>query len=127
MPPCFLFFRGLRLVVRVVNKTRGTVLAKDAQRAVGFLDRGRGLMMRPPLPSGSGLILDPCNSIHMFFMRYALDIIFLDKHDRVVFLYNGIKPWRVGRIVRGARLAIELPEGAITRTQTTNGDEIELI
>ncbi len=108
------------------NETQGTVLADKASRAGSFLARGRGLMMSPPLPEGGGLVIDPCNSIHMFFMRYPLDIIFLDREGKVVFLYKGIKPWRVGRIVRGARMAVELPEGVIGRTGTRVGDVLSL-
>lgn len=83
-------------------------------------------MMAPPLPEGGGLVIEPCNSIHMFFMRYPLDIVFLDKAGQVVFMYRGIKPWRMGRVVRGARLAIELPEGSIERSGTEVGDQIEM-
>ena len=70
--------------------------------------------------------MDPCNSIHMFFMRYPLDIIFVSKDGRVVFMYRGIKPWRMGRVVRGAKIAIELPEGAIDRSSTQVGDRLEM-
>ena len=112
--------------MNVDNETRNTLIAGKARRADGFLARGRGLMLTLPLEKGSGLVLDPCNSIHMFFMRYPLDIIFLDKQGRVVFMYRGIKPWRVGRIVRGARLAIELPEGTIDESLTQIGDAIKI-
>lgn len=83
-------------------------------------------MMSPPLPEGGGLVIDPCGSIHMFFMRYPLDILFLNKEGRIVFMYKGIKPWRVGRIVRGAKMAIELPEGTIAGTNTQVGDTVSL-
>ncbi len=102
------------------------MLAHRARRARTFFDRGRGLMFSPPLPGGAGLVIDPCNSIHMFFMRYPLDIVFLDRQGRVVFMYEGIKPWRVGRVVRGARMAVELPEGTIAASHTQPGDEIAL-
>src|SRR6266567_3281844 len=102
--------------MRVVNRTKGTTIADTASKAANFLARGRGLMMAPPLPAGGGLVLDPCSSIHMFFMRYPLDILFLDKQEKVVFLYKGIKPWRVGRVVRGSRMAVELPEGTIAQS-----------
>ncbi len=81
-------------------------------------------MLTPQLPDGSGLVIVPCNSIHMFFMRYPLDVIFLDKSGVVIFTYHGIKPWRVGRIVKGARTAIELPAGTIARTGTEVGDTL---
>jgi len=70
------------------------------------------------------LVIEPCNSIHMFFMRYSLDVIFVDRDGRVLFLYEGIKPWRVGRLVKGARMAIELPTGTINRTNTEVGDRL---
>jgi uncharacterized protein len=112
--------------MRILNETRGTTVASNAVQASNFLTRGRGLMMAPPLPEGGGLVLDPCNAIHMFFMHYPLDIIFLDKLGSVVFMYRGIKPWRMGRIVRGAKLAIELPEGAIEASGTQVGDKVDL-
>jgi uncharacterized protein len=108
----------------ISNKTRGTTLAGAATKAATFLARGRGLMLAQQLPEGGGLVIEPCNSIHMFFMRYPLDVVFVDKEGRVVFMYEGIKPWRVGRIVRGAKLAVELPEGAIAASNTQVGDEI---
>jgi uncharacterized membrane protein (UPF0127 family) len=112
--------------MRIVNQTRGTTLAENARKAANFLARGRGLMMAPPLPEGGGLIIDPCGSIHMFFMRYPLDILFLNKEGQVVFMYKGIKPWRVGRVVRGAKMAVELPEGAIEQSKTEVGDRVSL-
>ncbi|MBF6611950.1 MAG: DUF192 domain-containing protein [Chloroflexi bacterium] len=110
----------------IYNTTRGTSLAADAVRASTFVARGRGLMFTSPLASGGGLVIEPCNSIHMFFMRYPLDILFLDKEGKVLFMYKGIKPWRVGRIVKGARMAVELPEGAIGGSGTAVGDTVAL-
>lgn len=111
-----------RYKVRIVNTTRNQILADKAQEAASFLSRGRGLMFSPPLPLGGGLVIEPCNSIHMFFMGYPLDVIFTDEGGRVLFMYKGIKPWRMGRIVRGARRAIELPEGTIESGDTQVGD-----
>lgn len=112
--------------MNITNVTRGSTLATQARRADSFTARARGLMLAPPLPEGGGLVIEPCNSIHMFFMRYPLDIVFLDKQCAVTFMYRGIKPWRLGRMVRGARLAIELPEGTIERSSTQVGDRIEM-
>src|SRR5437868_2964698 len=113
-------------IMSIVNTTRNTTLADKARRAASFVDRGRGLMLSDPLPSGGGLVIEPCNSIHMFFMRYPLDILFLDEQGKVLFMYKGIKPWRMGRIVRGARMAVELPEGVIDRTGTQLGDKLTI-
>lgn len=110
----------------IENVTRANILADKATEAASFLARGRGLMLSPPLPQGGGLVIEPCNSIHMFFMRYPLDVVFTDKEGRVVFMYRGIKPWRMGRLVRGAKRAIELPEGTVDRTSTQVGDILSL-
>src|SRR5438874_11681286 len=112
--------------MNIVNLTRQSTLADKAERADTFWSRGRGLMFTPPLPAGGGLVIEPCSSIHMFFMRYPLDILFLDKQGKVVFMYRGIKPWRLGRVVRGARLAIELPEGTIAESGTQVGDTVSI-
>jgi uncharacterized membrane protein (UPF0127 family) len=110
--------------MRIINTTRHTVLADRARKAGNFIARARGLMFSPPLDAGGGLIIDPCNSIHMLFMRYPLDVLFVDRLGRVVFMYQGIKPWRVGRIVRGAKLVVELPAGTVSTTGTQVGDEV---
>ena len=111
----------------ILNVTRGTTIATQAARAATFLARGRGLMMAPPLPEEGGLVIDPCNSIHMLFMRYPLDVLFVDKENAVVFMYAGIKPWRVGRIVGGAKLAVELPVGTIAASATQVGDKLTFV
>ncbi len=79
-------------------------------------------MFTDPMSPGEGLLIAPCNSIHMFFMRFSLDVIFINEQNRVVFMYEGIKPWRIGRIVRGAKSAIELPERTISASATQVGD-----
>jgi uncharacterized membrane protein (UPF0127 family) len=110
----------------ITNETRHQTIADKAARAGSFFARGRGLMFTAPLPVGGGLVIEPCSSIHMFFMRYPLDILFLNKQGKVVFMYRGIKPWRLGRVVRGARLAIELPEGTIAESGTQIGDTVSI-
>jgi uncharacterized protein len=110
--------------MNITNQTRGTLLATRARGARSFLARGRGLMFTDALPDGEGLVIEPCSSIHMFFMRFPLDVLFLDREGQVLFMYNGIKPWRVGRHVRGARTTVELPEGTISRTGTQVGDRV---
>lgn len=112
--------------MEILNTTKGTTIATSASQAATFLSRGRGLMMAPPLPDGGGLVIDPCNSIHMFFMRYPLDVLFIDKDGAVVFMYAGIKPWRVGRIVKGAKYAVELPVGTIESSRTQVGDTVKM-
>jgi uncharacterized membrane protein (UPF0127 family) len=85
-----------------------------------------GLMFRkaPPLDS-DGLLLEPCNSIHTFFMRYALDIVFLDRKNEVVKILRNLKPWRMTLIYFKARKTLELPAGKLP-LNIREGDILEV-
>ncbi|MFH1468796.1 MAG: DUF192 domain-containing protein [Pseudomonadota bacterium] len=112
--------------LRVLNQTRGTTLAAGARLADSWRDRFIGLMGSAALPAGEGLVLDPCSSIHMFFMRYPIDVVFASRELRVVGVVHAIRPWRMTRFYRGAQLAIELPAGTATETGTVLGDQLAL-
>jgi len=111
---------------RVRNDTRGTVLAERALRATNAWQRMVGLMFSAELPAGEALLLEPCASIHMFFMRYPIDVVFLSREHSVVGLVPTIAPWRMTRFFRGARIAVELPAGVIQRSATLLGDTLSL-
>ena len=108
----------------VVNRTRGTILAGRARRARGFLQRLLGLMGAPALPAGEALVLDPCASIHMFFMRFPIDVVFAAADLSVVAVVHAIRPWRMTRFYPSARLAIELPAGTAAASGTCLGDQL---
>jgi uncharacterized membrane protein (UPF0127 family) len=88
--------------------------------------RNRGLLGRDSLPEGEGLWITPCEAIHMFFMKFAIDVVFLDKNKRVVKIASRLKPWRVAGSFR-ARSVLELPAGTAERSGTQVGDQLELI
>lgn len=111
-------------LVRVVNRTRGTVLAERAELADTTWARLLGLMGRAGLPPGGGLVLKPGGPIHMLGMRFPLDVLHVDRHGRVTHVLRGIKPWRLGPLCVGGALAVELPAGAAGATRV--GDEIAL-
>ena len=71
-----------------------------------------GLMLRKPLEDGEALLIKPCSSVHMFFMRFALDIVFFDKGGTVVKVVSNLKPWRMALGGKGAWSALELATGA---------------
>lgn len=108
------------------NTTRGTVIADRERWAVTPDDRMRGLLDSPGLEPGEALVISPCTSIHMFFMKFALDVLFVDKRGVVVRAIEGIRPWRMTRIYFTARHTIELPVGAIATSQTRKGDQLDL-
>jgi uncharacterized membrane protein (UPF0127 family) len=113
--------------VEILNLTRGTSIATSARTARSIWARGRGLMFARELPQGTGLLIDPCGSIHMFFMRFALDVLYVDRDDRVVRVQRGIRPWRVGPLyTKGARYVVELPVGSIDSSGTQVGDQVRI-
>src|SRR5438105_7437353 len=111
-------------LVRVVNRTRSQVLAEQAELATSHWARFWGLMGRRDLPPGTGLVLQPGGGIHTWFMRIPLDVIHVDKRDRVTHVLRAIRPWRFGPLFVGGKRAVELPTGAAATTQP--GDEIIL-
>lgn len=113
--------------LRVRNVTRSTDLAERAERADSFLRRAIGLMGRHTLESGQGLVIEPCNGIVMFFMRFALDVVFVHRDGTVVHLLHGIRPWRTSKVVPSSRYVVELPVGTLQRTGTQIGDRIEVV
>ena len=86
-----------------------------------------GLMGRPALPAGHALYIRPCNSIHMFFMRFPIDAVFVDADGKILRLYPSLRPWRVTRIVRKAKACIELPAGAGASSGLLVGDTVRLV
>ena len=111
-------------VVRVVNQSKGTVVAERAAIARGVWERGRGLMFRKELEPGTGLVIDPCSSIHSMWMRFPIDVLYVDRHDAVVLTDAAMRPWRIGPLFSGGHAVIELPEGAIARSGTEAGDRL---
>ena len=114
------------------NETRGTVLAERLAIASSLWGRFRGLMGRSDLPAGEGLFLTGTNGIHMFFMRFPIDAVFVGKAAsdglrRVLSVHRGVRPW-VGLVplVRGADGVLELPVGAIDASATAPGDDLRL-
>jgi uncharacterized membrane protein (UPF0127 family) len=110
----------------VRNQTRDTEIACAEWRG-SMLGRARGLLGRSHLPAGDGIVISPCNSVHMFFMRFPLDVVYIDKEHRVVKTATNLKPWRVSFGGKGAHAAIELPVGAIAASKTAAGDELHLV
>lgn len=108
----------------VKNNTLGKMLADNCSIADTFSARFRGLMLKKDLPKGHGLLITPCNSIHMFFMRFPIDAVFIDYENTILHIEEKIKPWKISKIIKGARSVIELPAGTISSTGTKPGDRL---
>jgi uncharacterized protein len=116
------------------NVSRGTVLAERLENGSSFWAKFMGLMGRASLPRGDGLWLPGENGIHMLFMRFAIDVVFVSApvaelagRRRVLSIRRAIPPWRgVVWRVGGGKGVLELPVGAIDETATAVGDEIAI-
>jgi uncharacterized protein len=92
----------------------GDVVVENCLLAETALSRCRGLLGRSGLSSGEGMLLRPTSSVHTAFMRFAIDVVFLDRADRVLKVADDLGPWRMAGC-RGARAALELPAGEARR------------
>ncbi len=106
------------------NVTRDTVVAARVEVAESSETRTRGLLGRDGLAAGAGLWIVPCEWVHMFGMKFAIDIVVLDKHDVVVGVQENLKPGRIGKPFWGAHSTLELPVGAVRASGTVKGDRI---
>lgn len=83
-------------------------------------------MGKKEFKQGEALILKPCNSIHTFFMRFPIDVLFVDKKFKIIGFKICFKPWRLSPFYWQANFVIELPRGVIFESKTSCGDEISL-
>lgn len=108
----------------LINQTKGTVLAENILLADSILKRIKGLLGKASFNKGQALIIKPCNSIHTFFMRFSIDVLFIDKNNKVIQALSGIKPFKLTRIYLQADYVIELPSGTIKDSLTSVGDQL---
>jgi uncharacterized membrane protein (UPF0127 family) len=111
--------------VRLELEQCGGVVCERCEVADSVLTRMKGLLGRSSLSPGEGLLIRPASSIHMFFMRFPIDTVFLDRTFRVIGIVESLRPWRVaGR--RGARAVLELPAGETARRGLRPGERLVL-
>jgi hypothetical protein len=113
--------------IRVENVTRGTTVASRARVASSLSDRTVGLLRTAEVLPGEGLWIERTPSIHMFFMRYPIDAVFVDADGRVTKVVPDLKPWRVVWWAPRARDCLELRAGAAAQSGTQVGDELGLV
>lgn len=107
---------------RVIIKRSGAVLVQDLETADNSWTRFKGLMLRPSLPKHGGLWLTPCSSIHMMFMRFPIDVIWLNSKRVVLKVSSGVAPWYGMAFCLNAWTALEIPAGNADGVQV--GDEL---
>jgi uncharacterized membrane protein (UPF0127 family) len=110
----------------IVNTTQKTTLAHVVETASTPLMRMKGLLGRDSMKDGEALVITGCQSIHMLFMKFAIDVVFVDSSNKVVGLTANIKPFELSPVFWKSACAIELPTGTIEKTHTNLGDQLDI-
>lgn len=106
------------------NRRSGFQLAETVEPAFDSRTRNKGLLGRDGLPDGSALILAPCSSIHTWFMRFPIDVLFVDRAGVITKVRTALRPWRMSA-AWGAHAVVELPSGSAGDSHV--GDVLELV
>lgn len=99
--------------LRIIEQHSGSVVAERARVASTFLKRLVGLLLSKSLEPGSALLLVNCSGVHTLFMKFPIDVLYLDAQCRVIQVYENVKPWRLLPVYKSCRLVLELPAGTL--------------
>ena len=110
--------------MRLFNKTRQSVVASRVDQPATLIGRMRGLLGRSQLEPGEGMLLTDCGWVHTFFMRFTIDVLFLNNEFQVLKTVKNLKPNRLSPICFGAAFTLELPADTIATTATAVGDQL---
>lgn len=108
------------------NETTHSILAENARCATTLLSRAIGLLGRSELRGFDALILPSCKAVHMWGMRFAIDVVFFTADYKVVHLIEDLRPWRCSPYIRTASGVIEFASGTLQITPTHIGDQLRL-
>jgi len=115
----------MRRPVAALATDSGRVICETCVVADNPLARLRGLLGKRSLPPGEGLLLRPAPSIHTFFMRFPIDVVFLDSDLQVLRVLDSVRPWRAAAC-RRARAVLELGAGEAAARRISPGDRLRL-
>ncbi len=111
---------------KIQIKKQGIVLTSNSEAAYSFISRFRGLMFRKAIADDYALHIKPCNQIHMLNMKFAIDVIYLDKKLNVVKIDENVQPGVICKTVKAAHSVIEMKSGAAARLGIVQGDTLEI-
>lgn len=109
---------------KITNMSNGNIIAEQAAYADTFISRLKGLMFRNNFNKGEALFIIPCNSIHTFWMKFPIDVVFLSKENTVIYIIENFQPNKISSLLRKAHSVIELPAGTIKECNIKKGDRL---
>jgi uncharacterized membrane protein (UPF0127 family) len=110
----------------IIDATNSRNVCSCAVLANTFLSRLVGLLGKRELPEGAGLLIRPSSGVHTFGMSFPIDIVSLDKQNRVIGLFEKTGPWKVSGVSLRTHSVLELPPGRIRQCGVSIGDQLEL-
>jgi uncharacterized membrane protein (UPF0127 family) len=111
--------------VALINQRTGAPIATSVERAVTRATRKRGLLGRDGMPAGSALMIEPCPAVHTAFMRFSIDIVFVDRKGYAIKIVRNLGAWRIAVAAR-AHAVIEMPAGSLDQVDLAIGDRLFL-
>jgi uncharacterized membrane protein (UPF0127 family) len=112
---------------KAINLATGHVIADKVKIAQDYRSRSIGLLNRTSFSREEGLLIKPCNSIHTFFMKFPIDVLFLDKKGKVVKIRKSLVPWRLCAATKRGYMTLELMDKALDAVQVNVGDPIGIM
>jgi uncharacterized protein len=110
--------------VEIINESNAGALLVKAEVADTFFRRLKGLLGRRELPAGRGMLLKPANSIHTIGMKFAIDVIFLDREGRILKIIEKMPPGKISPLVKGAHCVIETAGSELSIKPAAIGDKL---
>ncbi len=112
--------------VKVINKRSDKVIGSKIVYANRMYTRFIGLLGRTELNINEGVFLTPCNSVHMMFMKFPIDLLFLDRKNKIIHIVENIRPWQISRIVFKAQSVLEIATGKAKEFDCQIGDQLSI-
>lgn len=112
--------------IRIIHGETKKVIAQRALRADSFFERSFGLIGYSSMAEIDALLLPKCRAVHMWGMRFSIDVVFCNKENVIVGLSKNLKPWRISRYYFSAMFTIEFPEGTIERSELHIADRLTI-
>jgi len=113
--------------LKLINTWNDQILAQEVNKAQTFFQRFKGLMFTKSLEPTCALHIEPCQGIHTFFMKYSIDVLYLDRNDIIVAIEENLQPSKIGKMYPRTKSVIELPAGRVEKTQTKVGQTVEFV
>lgn len=112
--------------MKIYNSTQNNLITDDVKVAETFFTRSVGLLSKKSVSSNEALVIKPCCSIHTFFMKFPIDVLFIGKNGNIIELYENVKPWRILPIHLASKYVLELCAGQISAKNIKKGDIIHI-